>query len=30
MPDTSKIELLHGSCTDQNVDTVVNAANDGL
>ena len=30
MPDTSKIELIHGSCTDQNVDAVVNAANDGL
>lgn len=26
----STIELIHGSCADQNVDAVVNAANDGL
>ena len=26
----SRIELLHASCADQNVDAVVNAANDGL
>ncbi|MBR5041085.1 MAG: macro domain-containing protein [Clostridiales bacterium] len=26
----SKIELIHGSCADQNVDVVVNAANSGL
>jgi len=26
----SRIELIHGSCADQEVDAVVNAANDGL
>ncbi len=26
----SKIELIHGSCTDQKVDVIVNAANSGL
>ena len=26
----SRIELIHASCADQNVDAVVNAANDGL
>ena len=26
----SRIELIHGSCADQTVDVVVNAANDGL
>ena len=26
----SRIELINGSCADQTVDAVVNAANDGL
>ena len=26
----SRINLINGSCTDQTVDAVVNAANDGL
>ena len=30
MSAINKIELIHGSCADQNVDAVVNAANSGL